>query len=287
MTDSVYFSIVTPVLNGRDFVDKFVLCLQLQIYTHWEVIIVDDGSSDGTIDLIHALVRDDRRFRVLSNPCSKQINGPYQARNHGLSLVRGDYVCFLDIDDFWHPERLLVLSRLIENASVRPVLAYSSYFRIDACRQLAFKRFSSWPMSPKFLIRFVNIVPMLTSCVSVEFLRSLDIRFLPVNHEDYIFWKTVIDRVSSPRICVDNSALAYYTMRSSSLSGNKFRALSWLMICYDNFGYSFLQKIMALASRALLEFLSAIRTCCGGSASGKFRLIPDQIRPGSNTSKSV
>lgn len=287
MTDSAYFSIVTPVLNGRDFVDRFVLCLQSQIYTHWEVLIVDDGSTDGTIDSLHALVRDDRRFRILRNPRPKQINGPYQARNHGLSLVQGDYVCFLDIDDFWHPDRLLVLSRLIKKASVRPVLSYSSYFRIDASRQLAFKRFSSWPVSPKCLIRFVNVVPMLTSCVSVQFLKSMDICFLPVNHEDYVFWRTVMDNVLASSICIDDSALAYYTMRSSSLSGNKLRALSWLLNCYDHFGYNLLQKIIALASRALLEFLAAIRTCCRGSASREFRLIPAEIRPGGGVSRPL
>jgi len=278
MTSSVYFSIVTPVLNGRNFVDKFVLCMQLQVYTNWEVLIVDDGSSDGTIDLLHTLVRDDRRFRVFRNPRMKRINGPYQARNYALSLVRGEYVCFLDIDDFWHPERLLVLSRLIQSAPVRPVLSFSSYFRVNAPKQLAFKRFSDWPIPPKLLIRFVNIVPMLTSCVSVQFLRSLNICFLPVNHEDYIFWKTVMDNISGSSICVDKSSLAYYSIRASSLSGNKFRALKWLWRCYDHFGYNFIQKIMALISRALLECFSVIRSACSGNAHCEFRLIPGKIR---------
>ena len=277
MPRTIFFSIVTPVLDGHDFVQRYVNCLKSQTYANWEALIADDGSSDGTIDLLHRLTFDDTRFRVFCNPRSKLINGPYQARNHALSLVRGNYVCFLDIDDLWHQERLASLYRLIEIPDVQPVLLYSSYFRIDTSRHMAFKRFSAWPISPKVLIRFVNIVPMLTSCVSAEFLSSFNIFFLPSYHEDYIFWRDVISKAPSSRILVDNNFLAYYNVDSSSQSGNKFRSVRWLFLCYDFFGYNFLQKVLAFILRSFFEILSILRSFFGTSASWEYRLIPIKL----------
>lgn len=268
---------VTPVLNGVDFVSRYVLCLQAQVCPHWEALIVDDGSNDGTLNLLKLLTQDDSRFRVFRNTSVKQIDGPYQARNHALSFARGDYVCFLDIDDFWHPDRLASLSRLIEDAPVRPVLLYSSYIRVDASKRLAFNRFSTWPVSPKLLIRFVNIVPMLTSCISSDLLRSLNLRFLPVHHEDYIFWRTVIDNVPASKILVDSKSFAYYTISPASLSGNRFRALNWLLICYKHFGYNLFQRMFALALRSLFELISVMRSRLARLFSGELCFNPSDI----------
>ena len=115
MTSGIFFSVVTPVLNGHDYVLRYVNCLKSQVHTHWEALIVDDGSSDGTINLLRDLTYNDSRFRLFINPLTKSHKGPYQARNYALSYLRGDFVCFLDIDDFWHPDRLISLSSLIDD----------------------------------------------------------------------------------------------------------------------------------------------------------------------------
>ena len=187
MASGIYFSVVTPVLNGHDYALRYVNCLKSQVYTHWEALIVDDGSSDGTINLLRDLTSSDSRFRLFTNPLTKSHKGPYQARNYALSYLRGDFVCFLDIDDFWHPDRLISLSSLIDDSEHKPLLIYSSYYRFDTSKCLAIKRFSTWPISPKVLIRFTNIVPMLTACVSKDLIRSQPVHFQPVSHEDYIF----------------------------------------------------------------------------------------------------
>ena len=277
MVGEILFSVVTPVLNGRDFAFRYVKCLQSQVYTYWEAIIVDDGSDDETINYLHDLTHRDPRFRLFSNPLTKSIKGPYQARNYALSLARGDYICFLDIDDFWHPDRLVSLSHLIDDSEVRPLLSYSSYYRIDISRGHAKKRFSSWPISPKFLISFTNIVPMLTACVSADLLRNNNIHFLPIHHEDYIFWRTVFQSVSISHIVVDCNALAYYSVSSSSLSGNKFQALRWLLACYDHLGYNCYQKVLACTSRFIFELISQFRSFLSGNFVSESRSIPTII----------
>ena len=157
-------------------------------------------------------------FVFFTNPLTKSHKGPYQARNYALSYLRGDFVCFLDIDDFgiriaWS------LSSLIDDCEHKPLLLYSSYYRFDTSKCLAIKRFSTWPISPKVLIRFTNIVPMLTACVSTDLIRSQPVHFQPVSHEDYIFWRSLFDNVPTSSIIVDTNALAYYTICPESFIG--------------------------------------------------------------------
>ena len=260
MTKSIQFCIVTPVLNGAEFVYRFVQCLQAQVYCDWHAYIIDDGSNDATLELFRDLTRDDPRFHLYCNESTKSISGPYQARNYGLNQVDGDYVCFLDIDDYWHPHRLLHLSHLINNSTPTPKLIYSSYYRVNRANTIISKRFSRWYLPPKLLISFVNIVPMLTSCISVSFLRSSRILFLPHHHEDYIFWRSVILSVPSSTILVDDHPLSYYLVSSNSLSGNKFRSLLWLANCYDHFGYNIFQKIAAFVCRFIFEIFGLVRS---------------------------
>ena len=65
MTSGIFFSVVTPVLNGHDYALRYVNCLKSQVHTHWEALIVDDGSSDGTINFLRDLTYSDSRFRLL------------------------------------------------------------------------------------------------------------------------------------------------------------------------------------------------------------------------------
>ena len=113
MDNSIMFSVVTPVLNGREFASRYVQCLKSQVFTNWEACVVDDGSVDGTYTFLEELTSSDKRFRLFSNPLKKELDGPYQARNYALSCSRGRYICFLDIDDLWHPTRLSSLFDLI------------------------------------------------------------------------------------------------------------------------------------------------------------------------------
>ena len=104
--EKTFFSIITPVFNGKNFIDDYIISLKSQLYKNWEAIIIDDNSSDDSYKYLKYLTKDDRRFRVYKNKLKKQIQSPYSARNYGLKKIRGSYICFLDIDDFWLPEKL-------------------------------------------------------------------------------------------------------------------------------------------------------------------------------------
>lgn len=91
-----FFSIVVPVYNTAAFLDDCLRSLQTQTFNDIEIIVVDDGSSDGSADILHAYEADDARIRVLTH---KENQGLHQARKTGVMECRGDYVLFVDSDD--------------------------------------------------------------------------------------------------------------------------------------------------------------------------------------------
>jgi glycosyltransferase involved in cell wall biosynthesis len=108
-------SCIVPVFNGERFVGEALNSILDQTHRPLEVIVVDDGSTDGTAQAVRAF--GDPVFYI------HQVNaGPAEARNRGVECGRGDFYAFLDADDLWHPEKL---RRQLSRFRERPELAYS------------------------------------------------------------------------------------------------------------------------------------------------------------------
>lgn len=244
------FSVITPVLNGASDVFGYVESLKLQTYLNWESIIVDDGSTDATLDLLGEAISGDQRFRLASNSLPRKVSGPYQARNLGLSLAQGDFICFLDIDDRWLPNKLEShASQLLNNDHLR--LIYSAYYRAGRGSSYGKLRRILPFYGAKFWVAFINPIPMLTACVSRETIAGL--KFEPLHHEDYVFWHAVLSRIDSGCVAKSSIPLAIYCVHGDSLSGNKLEAVGWIWKCYRRFGYGFPLSIMAIVLRGLLQ----------------------------------
>jgi glycosyltransferase involved in cell wall biosynthesis len=95
------FSVVIPVYNAERFVGAALESVLAQTYGAAEIIIVDDGSSDNTAKIVEQY--SDRMSIFYAR---QQNMGPSAARNHGVSLARGDWIAFLDADDLWYPNKL-------------------------------------------------------------------------------------------------------------------------------------------------------------------------------------
>lgn len=108
-------SIITPAFDAAHCIGETYASLQAQTYTAWEWLVVDDGSTDDTPDLVRALAEKDPRIRLLA--VAGETGLPARARNVGLAAARGDFLAFLDADDLWHPEKL---ARQMEHLANHP-----------------------------------------------------------------------------------------------------------------------------------------------------------------------
>ena len=98
-------SIIMPSYNTGKYVIDSIRSVQSQTYTNWELIIVDDCSTDGTIEMIRDYVEktNEKRIRLLSN---EKNSGAAVSRNYALREARGRWIAFLDSDDLWLSEKL-------------------------------------------------------------------------------------------------------------------------------------------------------------------------------------
>lgn len=104
-------SVVVPVYNVEAYVEKCLASLAAQTYPNMEVLVVDDTSTDGGGPICDAWAARDRRFRVLHLPENQGLSA---ARNEGIRRAAGDYVAFVDSDDYVEPDLLETLYRALE-----------------------------------------------------------------------------------------------------------------------------------------------------------------------------
>lgn len=98
-------SIIVPVYNIKKYIRETMDCVREQTYPHWELLLVEDGSSDGTPEEIAEYIREtgDERIRLLKQPTNM---GAAKARNRGLEEASGRFIAYLDADDLWLPRKL-------------------------------------------------------------------------------------------------------------------------------------------------------------------------------------
>ncbi|MFN3908572.1 MAG: glycosyltransferase family 2 protein [Flavobacterium sp.] len=93
--------------NRAHLISETLVSIQNQTYTYWECLIVDDGSTDNTLEVLQDFIVNDSRFQYHKRPTSYQKGLP-GCRNFGLDNVRGEYLIFFDDDDIVHPENLKI-----------------------------------------------------------------------------------------------------------------------------------------------------------------------------------
>lgn len=115
------FSVIMPLYNKQDTVIESIQSVLAQSVQDFELVIVDDGSTDKSVERAESI--SDTRISVLR----KKNGGVSVARNYGVKRAKGDYVCFLDADDLWLPNHLQALQELI--AAVSDAGLYATCFR--------------------------------------------------------------------------------------------------------------------------------------------------------------
>ena len=105
-----YVSVVIPVYNAEKYISTCLLSLRNQTVCDYEIVVVDDGSTDNTPSIVNSFAEKDKRIRIIKN----NKKGVSSARNHGMLLARGMYITFVDADDQVAPIFIESLLTMIE-----------------------------------------------------------------------------------------------------------------------------------------------------------------------------
>ena len=150
------FSIVMPAYNTATKIGKAISSIKKQTYSNWELIIVDDGSTDDTFQVASNLSIGDTRISVY-----KQENkGPGTARNFAISKATGNYIAFLDSDDYWDRDFLLLINNVIKRND-SDVVFYDLICENSQRQPIAVHRLSSFSDFPKERIIRVQMTGVL------------------------------------------------------------------------------------------------------------------------------
>jgi len=127
---SIFFSIVIPTYNSQSTILKCIKSCIKQSYKEFEIIIIDDCSSDATVEIIEEFVKKEN----IDNIKIKRLElngGASVARNTGMKMAKGGYIALLDSDDYFHPKKLEIINKLILANSKIDLLGHDYYIEDD------------------------------------------------------------------------------------------------------------------------------------------------------------
>lgn len=119
-------SVIIPTYNRAEFLRSAITSVLNQTYQDFEIIVVDDGSTDNTREVVCSF--NDKRIKYILNEVNK---GEAGARNAGIMNSNAEYIAFLDDDDEWLPEKLKLQIDLLENSPAKVGVVYTGYLEVD------------------------------------------------------------------------------------------------------------------------------------------------------------
>ena len=126
MKTSPTVSIITPCFNAEKTLENTVASVLAQSYREWELILIDDHSTDATYTHVKRYAEKDPRIKAVRMETN---GGAAKARNRGIEMAQGRYIAFIDADDLWHTDKLKTQISLMESNNL--ALSFTSYKRID------------------------------------------------------------------------------------------------------------------------------------------------------------
>jgi glycosyltransferase involved in cell wall biosynthesis len=211
-------SVVMPAFNAAKTIGIAIQSVLDQTFTNWELLIINDGSTDGTLEIV-AQFNDPRIYTIT------QVNqGVATARNAGLNQARGRYIAFLDSDDLWSPQKLQKQVSIFENSTDKLCLVYTKHrgFIEDINKSFSMDIDTSIGFDNDYhRLLIIDFVPTLTVMIKASIIK--DVGFFRADlhgTEDWDYWIRIAKSYCLERV---NEELAFYRIGSNSLSRNKDR----------------------------------------------------------------
>jgi teichuronic acid biosynthesis glycosyltransferase TuaG len=222
MTETPLVGIITPAYNATKFIGETIASVQAQSFKDWEMIIVDDGSKDNTFAFVSETAKADPRVKIFS----QKNQGPAVARQFALSKTNARYICFLDSDDLWLPNKLQEQLEFMKKEDC--ALSFTQFRRINIDGTQT-GRLISVPdkVSYRQLLSH-NVIACLT--VMIDTKKSGPLSMVNEGYDDFILWLSVLKKGFVARGIPKD--LARYRIVTGSVSSKRTRAIKWVWNIY-------------------------------------------------------
>ena len=247
-------SVITPAKNAERWIAGAIQSVQAQTFTDWEMIVVDDGSTDGTLAHAHQVSDGDPRVRILRSEGTPGAGG---ARNAALAMARGRYIAFLDADDLWLPQKLETQIQAMDTNGW--VFSWTSY-------QIEVIGDGNVPSPPPYTVRHAKEhasrwdilskkapIGCLTAVYDTAAFGKVPMTTIP-KRQDFVLWAHLALEAEKKGWAMGGvtEVLATYRDRSGSLSANKGAAalMQWQAL-RQHCGVSIPEAVLLFSSYAL------------------------------------
>lgn len=217
-------SVIMPTYNCAKFIGETIESIQEQTYNNWELIIVDDCSTDNTKDVVDKFIKLDKRINY---NCLKKNSGAAVARTTAMNLANGEYMAFCDSDDVWEKTKL---EKQIEFMKVN-----NYYFTCTAYEQIDENSNSLGKViKPKEKCNYNRLLldcPVGNSTVmyNVEKMGKFEVPNIRKRNDDAL-WLQMLKKECY--IYGMDNVLMKYRIRKNSISSNKFKVIKYHWILY-------------------------------------------------------
>lgn len=216
-------SIITPMYNAKAFIAETMESVLAQTYPYWEMIIVDDVSTDSCAEIVKAYAMKDSRIKYYKH---QKNSGVAVARNTAIQKASGRYIAFLDSDDLWKANKLEKQLQFMKEKQV--TFCYSDCEIINETGESTGKIRHVPEMQDYKKLLKGNAIPCLTVLIDRSRVSKIEMPLIP--HEDYAAWLSILK--TGIVAYGQNEVLAKYRVNSTSLSGNKVQAAIWTWNIY-------------------------------------------------------
>ena len=248
---SIETSIITPIYNAENFLEETLKSILSQTYTDWESILINDNSTDGSLEIAKKFTRLDSRFRIINK---FESGGAAKARNAGIEAAKGRYIAFLDSDDIWLPEKLNEQISFMKNKNID--FSYSCYHFISEEGLVTGKVEVPAQVTYNQLLKG-NVVACLTAVYDTKNLGKV---FMPdiLKRQDFGLWLEITRRgVTGYGI---QKSLAKYRLRTGSISHAKFNTMLYTWDLYRKVErLSFIRSLKYISSHLLTASIKRLK----------------------------
>ncbi|GGF25865.1 putative teichuronic acid biosynthesis glycosyltransferase TuaG [Halobacillus andaensis] len=213
--DHEIVSIITPAFNASNYILETIQSVKDQTYSNWEMIIVDDCSSDKTAEIVRKEVERDQRIKLITLVDNK---GAATARNIAIKLSKGPYLAFLDSDDLWHPHKLEKQVNFMKEKQAG--LSFTSYRIMRENGEKTDVVFHSAPQIDYHDLLRNTKIGTLTVMLDKRITGEVVMPSYRDCSEDYGLWLSILSK--GVMAYGMKEELAIYRKSKNSLSGNKW-----------------------------------------------------------------